>query len=125
MKGGEKMIIDWNNVDNKVVWDFVIERGLGDLKEGERMEVYYHTKNKELFASICSADWLHLGFDNPEEFVFIYSFENLEHYWVKKKEEITIDEDLLKQLEEDNNVWKDYVLKLYFEDWMQVKLPKL
>ncbi len=124
MKGGEKMDIKWENVSNQVIWDLVIKNGLRELTEDMRMDVFYDVDTDYLFAAIL-IDGIHLEFDESKNIVFIYSFDSLERYWKKKKNEISIDKDLEKQLENDRETWEDYVLKLYFEDWMQVKLPRL
>jgi len=117
------MDIKWENISNQVIWDLVIKNGLRELTEDMRMEVFYDVDTDYLFAAIL-IDGIHLEFDESKHITFIYSFDNLERYWKKKRDEISIDEDLKKQLENDKEAWEDYVLKLYTEDWMQVKLPE-
>ena len=112
-------------IDNQLVWDFVKRNGLEDLSEDERMEVYYDKKSNELFAFILK-DWIYLNLNEIEDYVFIYSFDNLKRYWEKKKDKVTIDLNKLQKLMEvDSLVWRDFVLAIYRAELMEIELPKI
>jgi hypothetical protein len=117
-----RMIIHWDAIDNKVIWDLVIKYGLGDLPEDGRIDVYYDKKSNELLVSTL-IDGIYLSFDNPDRFVFIHSFDNLKRYWEKKKKEIMISKKMQKKIDKEWFAWYDFVLGIYLADWMKTKIP--
>jgi len=118
------MKIKWEKVNNQLIWDIVMHNGLTDLHKNERIEVYYDRKEGEII-TVFIRDGVHLNIDNPNRFVFIHSFDNLERYWEKKKKEIVISKKMQKKIDKEWFAWYDFVLGIYLADWMKTKIPEL